>query len=87
MLTLSLGWKPVNLFQKCLIINFIKKELKIDNPEKENSQLGIKIAIWDTAGQEYFKAITRQYYRGSCACILVYDITNRESFQHILMIK
>ncbi len=64
-------------------IDFNKKEVKIDNPEKEKGQLGIKISIWDTAGQEYFKAITRQYYRGSCACILVYDITNRESFQNI----
>jgi len=40
----------------------------------------IKIQLWDTAGQEYFKSITKQYYRDSAAVILVYDIANRKSF-------
>ena len=35
------------------------------------------------AGQETFKSITRSYYRGSIGVILVYDITNRESFNNI----
>jgi len=35
------------------------------------------------AGQETFKSITRSYYRGSIGVILVYDITNRESFDNI----
>ena len=39
-----------------------------------------KIQIWDTAGEETFRSITRAYYKNSvCACI-VYDITNRNSF-------
>ena len=42
-----------------------------------------KIQIWDTAGQETFRSITRAYYKNSvCACI-VYDITNRQSFLDI----
>ena len=42
-----------------------------------------KIQIWDTAGQETFRSITRAYYKNSvCACI-VYDITNRNSFNDV----
>ena len=42
-----------------------------------------RIQIWDTAGQENFRSITRAYYKNSvCACI-VYDITNRTSFEDI----
>ena len=40
----------------------------------------VKIQVWDTAGQESFKSITRSYYKGSIAVLLVYDITKRESF-------
>ncbi|KAJ4454786.1 putative Ras-related protein Rab-4B [Paratrimastix pyriformis] len=42
-----------------------------------------KLQIWDTAGQERFKSVTHAYYRESIGCILVYDITSRESFNHI----
>jgi Ras-related protein Rab-1A len=38
---------------------------------------------WDTAGQERFKTITAAYYRGADGIIMVYDVTNRESFEHI----
>ncbi|CAM9381365.1 unnamed protein product [Discosporangium mesarthrocarpum] len=40
----------------------------------------VKLEIWDTAGQESFLSITRSYYRGTDGCLLVYDITDRESF-------
>jgi len=36
----------------------------------------IKIQIWDTAGQESFRSITRAYYKGSIAAILAFDITS-----------
>jgi len=43
----------------------------------------IKLQIWDTAGQESFRSITRSYYRGAAGALLVYDITRRETFSHL----
>ncbi|TFK77129.1 ras-domain-containing protein [Pluteus cervinus] len=43
----------------------------------------IKLQLWDTAGQERFRSVTRSYYRGAAGAILVYDITNRESFKNL----
>jgi len=40
----------------------------------------IKLQLWDTAGQERFRSVTRSYYRGAAGALLVYDITNRDSF-------
>lgn len=42
-----------------------------------------KIQIWDTAGQERFRTITASYYRGAHGVVLVYDVTNEKSFEHI----
>ncbi|XP_032875715.1 ras-related protein Rab-31 [Amblyraja radiata] len=39
-----------------------------------------KFLIWDTAGQERFHSLAPMYYRGSAAAVIVYDITNEESF-------
>ena len=43
----------------------------------------VKLQIWDTAGQERFHSITSNYYHGAHGVAIVYDITNRESFEHI----
>ncbi len=43
----------------------------------------IKAQIWDTAGQERYRAITTAYYRGAVGALLVYDITNMNSFKNI----
>ncbi|CAF91130.1 unnamed protein product [Tetraodon nigroviridis] len=43
----------------------------------------IKLQIWDTAGQERFRSITRAYYRNSVGGLLLFDITNRRSFQNV----
>ncbi|KAG8851011.1 Insulin-like growth factor 2 mRNA-binding protein 3 [Tulasnella sp. 330] len=40
----------------------------------------VKLSIWDTAGQERFRSITSSYYRGAQGIILVYDVSNRKSF-------
>ncbi|KAG8758743.1 Ras- protein Rab-4B [Serendipita sp. 396] len=43
----------------------------------------IKLQLWDTAGQERFRSVTRSYYRGAAGALLVYDITNRKSFENL----
>jgi len=42
-----------------------------------------KLQIWDTAGQELFRSVTRAYYRSTVGIVLVYDVTNRESFTNV----
>lgn len=43
----------------------------------------IKLQIWDTAGQERFRSMAPIYYRGAHVCILVYDISDRDSFNDV----
>lgn len=40
-----------------------------------------RVHIWDTGGQECFRSITRNYYQNAAACLVVYDITNRDTFR------
>ena len=57
-------------------VDFKIKSLEIDNKR-------IKLQVWDTAGQERFKPITKCYFRGSHGCIVLFDITNRSSFNNV----
>ena len=43
----------------------------------------VKLQIWDTAGQERFKTIVASYFRGANGILLIYDITDRESFESL----
>ena len=43
----------------------------------------IRATVWDTAGQEKFRSLTSSYYRGTHGIVLVYDVTNRGSFDHV----
>jgi small GTP-binding protein len=54
-------------------IDFKVRHVEIDDAK-------VKLQIWDTAGQEKFRTITKAYYRGAHGIILVYDVTSTESF-------
>ena len=43
----------------------------------------MKLQIWDTAGQERFRSIQASYYKGANGILVVYDITNRKSFENL----
>ena len=48
-----------------------------------NTNLSMKFQIWDTAGQEKYKSLASMYYRDAHAAIIVYDITNKSSYDAI----
>jgi small GTP-binding protein len=43
----------------------------------------VKVVIWDTAGQEKFRNIAKQYYQGANGVLLVFDVSDRKSFERI----
>jgi len=62
-------------------ITTIGIDFKIKTIELDGKR--IKLQIWDTAGQERFRTITTAYYRGAMGILLVYDITDDQSFLNI----
>ena len=49
----------------------------------EDERQSIKFEIWDTAGQEKYRALAKVFYKNAAVCILVYDITRRTSFEEL----
>ena len=62
--------------QLTICVEFGGKTIEINNKI-------IKIQIWDTAGEEQFQSITKTYYKGAVGALLIYDITRKETFEHI----
>ena len=61
--------------------SFVSHTLELPQNIRENTNISaITLNIWDTAGQEKYRAFTRQYFRGAVAALLMYDITRSESF-------
>lgn len=58
-------------------IDFRNKEIMLDNNKR------INISIWDTSGQERFRAITKNYYKNAHGFLLVYDVTVQKTFDSI----
>ena len=55
---------------------FMSKNIRIKDRD-------VRIQIWDTAGQETYRSITRTYYKSSTCAFIIYDITDRKSFSNI----
>ena len=62
--------------QATLGIEFANKHVLYNN-------IDYLVQVWDTAGQENFRSVTRAYYKAAAVAMVVYDITNEESFEHI----
>ena len=79
----------------CLISRFLSGNFDKNQPstngasyaskliEYPNLKKSLVLDIWDTAGQEKFKALTKFFYKDALMVILVYDITRRESFDNL----
>lgn len=82
-----------NVGKSCLVLQFVDHRFQnlhdptigVEFQHKTVSLDGkvLKLQLWDTVGQENFQSIARNYYRESTACIVTFDITNRESFEHV----
>ena len=57
-------------------VEFGVKNFKIENNI-------VKVQIWETAGEERYRSITNAYYKGAKGSLLVYDITNKKSFENV----
>jgi Ras-related protein Rab-2A len=79
--------------KSCFLLQFTEGNFKEDHNVTIGVEYGsktlkvnskhIKLQIWDTAGQESFRAITRSFYRNAHGVILMYDITRLESFANL----
>jgi len=68
--------KFTDVFKPTIGADFSNREVNIDNRI-------ITLQIWDTAGQERYQALGSAFYRGADCCMLVYDVTNEESFEKL----
>mmetsp|Transcript_9875 Transcript_9875/g.14741 ORF Transcript_9875/g.14741 Transcript_9875/m.14741 type:complete len:200 (-) Transcript_9875:28-627(-) len=79
--------------KSCLLLQFTDGRFRTDHDLTIGVEFGSKqvevnsrqihLQIWDTAGQESFRSITRAYFRGAAGALLVYDVTRRSSFQSL----
>ena len=65
------------IYMSTIGLDYRLKTVKLPNEEK------IRAQIWDTAGQDRFRAITKNYYKGANGIILIYDITDTKTFEGV----
>jgi len=70
-----------NTFQE-IHMSTIGLDYKLKNVQLDDGKM-VKIQIWDTAGQDRFRSITKNYYKGAHGIILIYDITNQKTFENV----
>ncbi|KAF4105421.1 ras-related protein Rab-23 [Onychostoma macrolepis] len=63
-------------YKKTIGVDFLERQIIVNGED-------VRLMLWDTAGQEEFDAITKAYYRGAQACVLVFSTTDRDSFEAI----
>ncbi|EQC32994.1 Ras-like protein Rab-5A [Saprolegnia diclina VS20] len=77
--------------KSCLVVRFVRDEFfEFQEPTigaafltqtvSLDDGMTVKFEIWDTAGQERYRSLAPMYYRGAAAAIVVYDVTNKDSF-------
>ena len=79
--------------KSCLLARVMDNEFKLEHQVTIGVEFGsfvirldgkiVKLQIWDTAGQESFRSITRIFYRGANCVFLCYDITRQETFTNV----
>ena len=79
--------------KSCLLFQFIEDKFKGGLEPTIGIEFGtkvmhaqdktIRLQIWDSAGQENYRSITRSYYRNTICAFLIYDITSRKSFEDV----
>ena len=67
----------LDLHMSTIGLDYRLKTMILDN------QRIVKVQLWDTAGQDKYRAITRNYYRGAHGIILLYDVTNEKTYDNI----
>ncbi|KAK1724454.1 ras family protein [Colletotrichum acutatum] len=56
---------------------------RISAAADQGPQKHMKLSLWDTAGQETYKSVTRSYFRGASGALLVFDLSRKQTFQHV----
>ncbi|EGS17060.1 uncharacterized protein CTHT_0073880 [Thermochaetoides thermophila DSM 1495] len=88
---------PSGTGKSCLLHRFVKNEWRVLSSQTIGVEFAskiikvgtgarrkrIKLQLWDTAGTERFRSVSRSYYRGAAGAVLIYDITSRLSFNNL----
>ena len=74
---------PQDAQQETTSSNGLPEPPRVPPPQKTGPQKHMKLSLWDTAGQETYKSVTRSYFRGASGALLVFDLCRRQTFDHV----